>query len=479
MVRELLTASWERTRSGFVRAVAVDIRALAAVRIACGALLLIDLAYRSVHLRAFYTDAGVLPSSALATLSPWYGHVSVHALSGALWFQVMLFLVAGVAALALLVGYRTKLATALSFVLLASLLARNPVILHSGDSLLLLVLFWGLFLPLGACWGFDARRGPPPVRRVADLAAAALLVQVVTIYTINAVFKLRSDVWRSGEAMAIIYNTGRYTTPVGDLLVHFPGMLGVAGYLWIGLLASSILLVLTHGRMRTLLVALFFAAHLTMLVTMRLGLFPIISMAALLPFLPTPVWDALDRSRVASSWCSAGPKDLGGPFTPLRLWDRSVKPVFMASCLALMLLWGGLGLGLVDAPETARSLTERHAGGWAMFATPGRDEVWYVAVGTTETGETWDPLHDGPVQFETVQQADHPFPDIRWRKYLAVAGPAPELRGALAEHLCGRQAADGAGFVEVTVHRLEQASPLDGPHRPIRSEALGTYRCAD
>jgi hypothetical protein len=86
----------------------------------------------------------------------------------------VLFAIAALVAIALLVGYRTRLATVL-LALLASLQARNPTLIQGGDNLLLLLLFWGMFLPLGARFAIDAAldrraggrrthtaRSPPP-----------------------------------------------------------------------------------------------------------------------------------------------------------------------------------------------------------------------------------------------------------------------------------------------------------------------------
>jgi len=67
-------------------------------------------------------------------------------------WPAILFIIAGLAALALLAGMRTRLATLVSFVLLLSLHNRAPILLQGGDILLLLLLFWALFLPWGERW---------------------------------------------------------------------------------------------------------------------------------------------------------------------------------------------------------------------------------------------------------------------------------------------------------------------------------------
>ena len=56
----------------------------------------------------------------------------------------------GLAALALVLGYRTRWAVVISLVMLISLHNRAPLVLQGGDNLLLLVLFWMCFLPIGS-----------------------------------------------------------------------------------------------------------------------------------------------------------------------------------------------------------------------------------------------------------------------------------------------------------------------------------------
>src|SRR6056297_2882672 len=180
----------------------IDLRALAAFRISLGLLLIVDLVARSRSLGAFYTDSGVLPREAL--FSDYTNVYSLHAISGAAWAQTVLFCIAGAFALALVVGYRTRIATIVSWLLLVSLHARNPMVLNSGDILLRMLLFWGIFLPLDDCWSVSADRSSRGRSSIASIATIALLLQVVLMYATNAVHKSRSDLWMDGEAVVHI-----------------------------------------------------------------------------------------------------------------------------------------------------------------------------------------------------------------------------------------------------------------------------------
>ena len=130
----------------------IDLRSLALFRICLGLIILIDLLTRLPDLNTFYTDAGLLPRAALVGQPQL---ISAHLMNGTVWFQAVLFLIQGVCAVGLLVGYRTRLMTWLSWVLMVSLHWRFRSILGGGDEYLRYLLFWSVFLPLGARWSVD------------------------------------------------------------------------------------------------------------------------------------------------------------------------------------------------------------------------------------------------------------------------------------------------------------------------------------
>ena len=143
----------------------IDTRSLAVFRIALALTILVDLALRARDLGAFYTDDGVLPRALLAddigSRTPWltlgFGVVP-HFWFGGGAGQASWFVVAGLTAGLLLVGWQTRWVTVASWVLLTSLQSRNPIALNGGDAILRLLLFWSMLLPLGARWSLDAAR---------------------------------------------------------------------------------------------------------------------------------------------------------------------------------------------------------------------------------------------------------------------------------------------------------------------------------
>ena len=120
----------------------IDTRSLGLLRIALAGLVLFDLLQRSVDLRAHYTDFGVLPTWATKYILSYKPlHWSLHLWSGSWQWQALLFSIAGVAAVCMLCGYRTRWATVITWILFASLHTRHPVVLNGGDHLLRMLLF--------------------------------------------------------------------------------------------------------------------------------------------------------------------------------------------------------------------------------------------------------------------------------------------------------------------------------------------------
>lgn len=471
--------------------IAIDARALATFRVALGVIVLVDLALRSRSLVAFYTDAGVVDRAVLADAYPLYSSLSIHTLSGDLWWQVVLFALAGCLAMAMIVGYRTRLATVASLVLLVSLHARNPTLVNSGDVLLRRLLFWGVLLPLGSRLSLDAARSTADQsrdhwRQVANLASFGLLLQVVLVYAMNAQSKLGSEQWFAGDAVETVLSLEQFATGLAPVLLEVPAILAVLTALWLVLLFSSWLLLVTTGRVRGVLAAAFFGVHLGMLLTMDLAIFPLVSMAGLLPFLPTRVWDRVElffnrrsiprpdvRTLLGNETSRGDRTETSNEATGVAIggaWlRRYAGPSIRATCVVLLVLSNAVAVGLVPAPEgTPEQLTDSS---WVMFARPPTTEVWTVADGRLESGQRIDALR------ELTPGLDRPpdvggYPAARWRKHLSRYRDNPALTPALAEYLCRQWTGADRGRLEtVSIERVSRHGD-DRDHR-----TLGRYRC--
>jgi hypothetical protein len=279
----------------------IDIRSLALFRMGLALVILGDLWVRALDLECFYADSGVLPRRDLLDLYPEPYHFSVHLLSGLWQVQAFLFLIAAVFAVMLLVGYRTRLATILSWFLLVSLDARNQLVEHGGDIVLRCLLFWGMFLPLGASYSLDRARdssGRAPPRSIFSAATLALLLQVAFIYIFTAL-KKTDPTWRT-EGSAVWYSLSLegFSTSLGRYLLNYPGLLTSLTFatLYLEMFGPFLAFVpFWNAWFRLTAVVLFFLFHLGLLLTMDVGFFPCICWVGWSAFLPAAFWDFLQR----------------------------------------------------------------------------------------------------------------------------------------------------------------------------------------
>ena len=79
----------------------IDLRTLAAYRMALGLLILVDLGQRARFLPLDYTDTGPVPRSLIDR--PWAGFM-LHSLGGSTGFQIQVFVIAAVCAVILRAG---------------------------------------------------------------------------------------------------------------------------------------------------------------------------------------------------------------------------------------------------------------------------------------------------------------------------------------------------------------------------------------
>ena len=306
-----MTAGHEKSQASrwshgkIVELFGADLRSLAAFRVVLGLLVLADLASRATDLRAHYTDAGVLPRTVLLeeVLSRWA--FSLNLMNGEAYFQALLFGAAAVAALGMLVGYRTRLMTIVAWVLLLSIQWRNPLILNSGDVLLRMLLFWGMFLPLGAYWSVDRVLKAAPARvsmRFLSGATVALFMQIALMYWFTTMLKSAPE-WRAdGAAIYYALAADQFATPIGAYLDHFPELLTVMTFATVGLEAFGPFLLFFPfftGPVRTVTVLAFMNLHFGIWLTMNVGLFSWTSALCMVCFLPTWFWEKATRLRHA------------------------------------------------------------------------------------------------------------------------------------------------------------------------------------
>ncbi|MFL6440159.1 MAG: HTTM domain-containing protein [Terriglobales bacterium] len=312
-------------------AYSLDLRSLALFRMALGAVLLGDLILRSFDLTAFYTDFGVLPREVLLEKFSPADRFSIHLISGQFLFQAFLFLVAGLFAVMLIFGIRTRVASIASWFLLVSLQMRNPSILQGGDVYLRVLTFIAMFLPLGALYSVDSALNQASPRQDKSRSfthfstpGLALMAQVALVYIFAVLLKTAPE-WRS-EHSAVFYalSIQQMSTPLGRFLLHFPKLLP-----WLtrgtmvheGTIPLLILTPIFAAPARVAAVALIFALHIGLGLSIRLGHFPYIACMAALPLLPTWFWERPWILRIVPWAAGAGN------------WGAGVRMFYDSNCV--------------------------------------------------------------------------------------------------------------------------------------------------
>lgn len=279
-----------------------DLRSLAAFRIGVALILLTDIIIRARDFQSLYSDSGVLPRTVLREVARHPLHWSIHALSGLPIVQALLFLLAGLMALALLFGYHTRLAAIASWVLLISLHNRNPYLQFAGDDMLRALMFWAMFLPLGACYSTESALNTstkPLPKRILTGATFALTLQVCYIYMFSAGYKTTSsDWWPDLTAVHYALSYDQYAAPLGQLLLNFSPLLPLSTFFtlvleWVGPLILFI--PFRTAFFRTVAVVTFILLHVGFGLTLHIGLFPALGVFTWLVFIPSEVWDWLGK----------------------------------------------------------------------------------------------------------------------------------------------------------------------------------------
>lgn len=266
------------------------------MRIAVGFVLLTDLIIRSLSIKAFFTNEGVLPIEVLKQYNWSPSYFSFHALSGDLWWQIILFIINALCVVLLLIGYRTRIFTFICWVFLTSLQNRNPFILQGGDDLLRLLLFWAIFLP----WGerYSIQKKSYFQTNYFDWANIGYLLLPCSIFFFSALLKTSPE-WRTeGTALYYALSLDQIRMPGGTLLYQFPLIMKLLTFVvfYIELLAPILLLLpFVTSKVRLLGIMAYVFLFIGIASTVYVGLFYIIGIVSLIGLVPSSVMDKFEN----------------------------------------------------------------------------------------------------------------------------------------------------------------------------------------
>ena len=272
----------------------IDLRTLAVFRIFLAISVLAEVSSYLPHLEFFFSDSGVYPradSMGSASLR-W----SLYYVSGHWLWALVLLVTTYLAAAALLVGYRTRLATLVCWVLVVSLEQRAGMLTSGADMQLKLLLFWAMFVPLGARLSVDAglsKQGAPQ-SSYASIVTLALMVQVACLYFFGALLKTGATWRETHDAVYYSLHANYINTPlasyVGNLTDLLRWLTVYVFHLELFIVALLFFPVAT-GLLRLIALPFLISLHIGFALFLSIGIFPLVSITGLMVFIPGLVWN--------------------------------------------------------------------------------------------------------------------------------------------------------------------------------------------
>jgi hypothetical protein len=194
-----------------------------------------------------------------------------------------------VSAVALTVGWHSRLAALLVFVLMLSFDRRNPWVFNSGDVLVHIEAFFVALSPCGAALSLDRRRTSGAfwsARLCAPWPLRLMQVQLSLIYLATVQVKMTGDSWSNGTAVSYALRLeDMLLMPVPDWLRTNALLMNVATWGTL-LLELAIGVLVWNRRFRPWVLAAGVLMHTMIMATIAVGFFSLAMFVLYVAFIP-------------------------------------------------------------------------------------------------------------------------------------------------------------------------------------------------
>jgi hypothetical protein len=457
-----------------------DVAPVALFRILFGLLLFNWFWQLFPNLTAFFTDAGILPRSDLASSYP--DRLSLLSLSGEWWVVAAIWAVSCVVALSLTAGWHTRLASLLSFVLVSSFSWRDPLILDGSDFVFRVVPLWLAFTPAGDRWSLDARRrATAPSRRAWAFPIRILELQIAWIYLATGLEKLGGTDWIAGTAAYYALQLEHtFARPWAHTIAIDPTLSHLISWYTLAIELSFLpLAMLPFSLTRAVAAAGAAAMQVGILALMNVGNFPLIMLVACVLFVPPGLIDRLVPGGGAVRPAGGSVAVVGGAARTRAAGALLALAAAVSFVTAVPSYLEPLRpSGDVASALRTLSLDQR----WDMFSpNAARSDGWLLAPAALADGGRLDLLSWGPDD-RSERYSDPLY--SRWTKVQERIASAfyAGYRSSYARYLC-RTPSDHLGpgytpllrfdliYVERTIQPPEKGPPL------ISSTTLWSQQC--
>jgi Vitamin K-dependent gamma-carboxylase len=257
----------------------IDARQYAALRIAFGGLALIYFVQLLPYVETQFSGSGWLGDIQQIDIQNG-GSWSLFFIATGMYATTLAYAVVilGIAsAFLMMIGWQSRLATCITWLVWVSLWNRNPLILDGDDAVLKMMCFYLMLSPCGNSWSVDAYFHKMP-QHVAVWSLRLMQFQIALIYFVSGWVKFHSPEWLDGTIMQYVLIHPQYSRWDGWAIIDKPMMTGLlAGLAWFirwWELLFPLLLVNAYTRKLSILIGISF--HIGLLLPMNLRWFAII-----------------------------------------------------------------------------------------------------------------------------------------------------------------------------------------------------------
>jgi len=289
----------------------VSARPLGAFRVVVGLCTLGHVGLLALDSDFWLSDAGLLVGDDSRTIAGPLRPSLLH------WLQDptsvrMVLAAAAAAALALTLGWRTRIAGFVLYPLILSIHQRNLASNCGPDNLLLIMLFYLALSPCGAAYSLDARRatrrrGSPAEPLIVPWAVRLIQLHMCLIYLDTAVLKCNGATWLNGTAMHFVLHNVEFTRFDLTSVTEYPVLINLMSHGAL-LLEFCLAFLLWSKAARPWVALAGVALHAGVMVTINVPLFGELMTACYLTFLTPPELDALLRAVNPLRWSGPRPR---------------------------------------------------------------------------------------------------------------------------------------------------------------------------
>ncbi|WP_062057961.1 HTTM domain-containing protein [Aquimarina longa] len=418
-----------------------DLRLLGVFRILLGILIIIDIINRSQDLTIFYTDQGIYPR-ALLLQNDWnLWNFSINMITGSYEGQIIIFLVTILCALMVTIGFRTKFFLISLYFLIISIHVRNPYIVHGGDLVIKLLVFYAIFLPINARYAVDKFKESslPKSNKIVSVATVIYILQIVYIYVCSGILKTGVE-WSNGTAIYYALELDIFSKPLAAYLKNMPELMQFLTNVTIYLEKFGCILLFIPvfwKYFRLIGVFLFAMLHFSFFLFMALGNFPWAALIMWIVVLPPLVPDFIEKHCTKYKIYShlilirnQIRKTIALPVFNLKITEQvfntkrnGISSLFLILIGVSVFLWNMSTINVgYNCPEFFKKVI-RITGTWQkwnMFAaSPMKIDGWFVMDAQLRNGKHIDILNNkDTVVYRKPKNVNATYKNERWQKYL-------------------------------------------------------------